>query len=229
MGKYNLIQNYNKGGKIYNYIDNVIFEYILINTGGKKMFSKNNKNIETEGLSLSFKLIGIFLIIGLIPLISVSFLSLNNAHDGFSEEAFNKLKSVKEIKKLSSKQKNLADEVAQMMEKIASISQESTAGIQEISANTQEQKDYVDKIYQEIDNLSEQTEKLNKETNYFMSGFELTSDKKKLISDSVELLKSVSKNNLLSDNQKTRKYLKEIEDNEVFIYKDNEFRPKGSE
>ena len=50
MGKYNLIQNYNKGGKIYNYIDNLIFEYILINTGGiKKCFLKITTILKQKG------------------------------------------------------------------------------------------------------------------------------------------------------------------------------------
>jgi len=62
------------------------------------IFKKDENNIETEGFSLSFKLIGIFLIIGLIPLITVAFLSLNNAQEGFREEYFAKLKAVEEIK-----------------------------------------------------------------------------------------------------------------------------------
>jgi len=61
------------------------------------MFNNNN-NLETKGLSFTYKLIIIFLAISLIPLLIVSFLSIYNARDGLEEEAFNKLNSVKEIK-----------------------------------------------------------------------------------------------------------------------------------
>src|SRR6056297_1584280 len=63
----------------------------------KQMFNNNN-NLETKGLSFTYKLIIIFLAISLIPLLIVSFLSIYNARDGLEEEAFNKLNSVKEIK-----------------------------------------------------------------------------------------------------------------------------------
>jgi len=63
------------------------------------MIFKSNKNaINTDGMGLSAKLIIIFLLIGLIPLITVGFLSVNNAQNGFREESFAKLNAVKEIK-----------------------------------------------------------------------------------------------------------------------------------
>ena len=58
----------------------------------------NNDNLKTEGLNFSYKLIIVFLAVSLIPLLIVSFLSINNARGGLEKEAFNKLNSVKNIK-----------------------------------------------------------------------------------------------------------------------------------
>lgn len=61
------------------------------------MAKKNNK-VETEGLSFSFKLIALFLIIGLIPLIIVAYITLNSATEGLEDAAFNQLESVQNVK-----------------------------------------------------------------------------------------------------------------------------------
>ncbi|MFW6301869.1 MAG: methyl-accepting chemotaxis protein [Bacillota bacterium] len=63
------------------------------------MLKKNNDDrLETKGLSFSVKLIIMFLLISLIPVIVISFLSLNNASDNLEEEIYMKLESIQSIK-----------------------------------------------------------------------------------------------------------------------------------
>ncbi|MBF8435877.1 methyl-accepting chemotaxis protein [Halanaerobiaceae bacterium Z-7014] len=63
------------------------------------MFNKNKKDkVETKGLSFSVKLIVMFLLISLIPVLIISYLSLNNASDNLEEEIFLKLESIQSIK-----------------------------------------------------------------------------------------------------------------------------------
>ncbi|MFW6229753.1 MAG: methyl-accepting chemotaxis protein [Halanaerobium sp.] len=63
------------------------------------MLKKNSDDsLETKGLSFSVKLIIMFLLISLIPVIVISFLSLNNASDNLEEEIYMKLESIQSIK-----------------------------------------------------------------------------------------------------------------------------------
>ena len=49
--------------------------------------------------SLNVKLMGVFLVIGLVPFMFMGITSLNTAHQGLSNAAFNQLESIREIKK----------------------------------------------------------------------------------------------------------------------------------
>ncbi len=60
--------------------------------------AKKKTKVETEGLSFSFKLIALFLIIGLIPLIIVAYITLNSATEGLEEAAFSQLESVQNVR-----------------------------------------------------------------------------------------------------------------------------------
>ncbi|ADQ13682.1 methyl-accepting chemotaxis protein [Halanaerobium hydrogeniformans] len=62
-----------------------------------KKENKNNK-IKTKGLSFSFKLIAVCLLISIIPALVIGFLSLNNSSEALEEQAFNNLRAVREIK-----------------------------------------------------------------------------------------------------------------------------------
>ena len=63
------------------------------------MLKKNNTDkLETKGLSFSVKLIIMFLLISLIPVVVISFLSLSNASENLEEEIYMKLESIQSIK-----------------------------------------------------------------------------------------------------------------------------------
>ena len=60
--------------------------------------SKKRNKVETEGFSFSFKLIIIFLIIGIVPLVIIAYLTLNSATGGLEDAAFNQLESVQNVR-----------------------------------------------------------------------------------------------------------------------------------
>lgn len=117
---------------------------------------------------------------------------------------------VDEIKNLSIKQNVFSEEVKKMMDQITVNSQQLVAGVEEITANTQEQKDFIGQIDNYMDGFYQEISELNQETNYFMQAFELTEADKKIIEESIEILKEISSPKLMQDNNQSRKLLKKL-------------------